>query len=84
MLDHKLGKSISYDRIHRQLTTICVNIKQQIVEDGASFHQNYLQIIYFLMSMHSIILDWKKKSLEGGSFHATAAIVIETPANNAL
>lgn len=88
-LNNRLGQGISYDRLQRQLTAKTASIMQQIDEDGAfvpdemSTDPEKLQI--FAMDN----LDWSKKTLEGGSFHATTAIVIENcesnvPPNNPL
>ena len=79
ILNNKLGQGISYDTLQRKLTSQSAAIMQQVNEDGVyvpdSMSRNSSTLQVFAMDN----LDWKKKTLEGGSFHATTAIIIEPP-----
>lgn len=76
-LSNRLHQSISYDTLHRQLTSLSTSIMHQIEEDGiyipANVTRNTTNSHVFAMDN----LDWRKKTLDGGSFHATTAVIIE-------
>ena len=76
-LNNRLGQGISYDTLQRQLTSQTVSIMQQVEEDGvlipAEMTHNPSTPHVFAIDN----LDWMNKTLEGGSFHATTAIIIE-------
>ena len=76
-LNNRLGQGISYERMHRQLTLQCVKIMQQVEEVDVCIPENMSnnKKMPHVFAMDS--LDWKKKTLEGGSFNATTAIIIE-------
>ena len=78
-LNIRLGQGISYERMHRQLTLQCVKIMQQVEEVGVYIPENMSnnRKMPHVFAMDN--LDWKKKTLEGGSFNATTATIIETP-----
>ena len=81
-LNNKLGQGISYETMQRQLTSKCTDIVQQIEEAGVYIPPNISQQCSVPPVFAFDNLDWKTKSLEGGSFHATTAIVIQ-PGNDA-
>lgn len=80
-VNNRLGQGISYDRLQRQLTAQSANIMQQVEEDGVYIPEDmaYNNETPHVFAMDN--LDWKKKTLEGGSFNATTAIIIENPTN---
>ena len=76
-LNNRLGQWISYDSLQRQLTKQSAAMMQQVEEDGVyipdSMSHSCEGIHVFAMDN----LDWTKKTLGGGSFNATTAIIIE-------
>ena len=76
-LNNRLGTGISYDTLQRQLTSQCATIMQQMDQDGVYIPENmsHNQSIEHVFAMEN--LDWKKKTLEGGTFNATTAIIVE-------
>lgn len=78
-LNNRLGQGISYDRLHHQLTSQSVAIIQQVEEDRVYIPDNMSvnHESHHVFAMDN--LDWKKKTLEGGSFNATTAIIVENP-----
>ena len=88
-LSNRLHQSISYDTLHRQLTSVSTDIMQQMEEDGIYIPSNVTRNTTNSHVFALDNLDWRKKTLDGGSFHATTAIVIEnandtTPEDNAV
>ena len=77
-LNNRLGQGISYDRLHRQMTAQRLRIMQK-VEDGVYIPENMTQHQKTPHVFAMDNLDWKRKTLEGGSFNATTAIIIESP-----
>ena len=75
MLANRLGLGISYDILQRDLTALTIQIKDKITNDGVYIPDNMSQTHDHVFAMDN--LDWKNKTLEGGSFHATTAIIIE-------
>ena len=76
-LNNRLCQGICYDTLQRQLTSQTVSIMQQVEEDGVLFpaemtHNPSTPHVFAIDN-----LDWINKTLEGGSFHATTAIIIE-------
>ena len=72
MLNNRLGQGISYD-----LTSKTVSIMQQVEEDGVLIPA---EMTHNPSTPHVFAIDnlnWTNKTLEGGSFHATRAILIE-------
>ena len=65
-LNNKLGQGISYNSLHRQVENYGVFIPENISTASELPH------VFALDN-----LDWRKKTLDGGSFHATTAIVID-------
>ena len=83
-LSNRLHQSISYETLHRQLTSLSENIMLQMDADGGIYipdnmTRNSANSHVFAMDN----LDWRKKTLDGGSFHATTAIVIESTKDDA-
>ena len=76
-LNNRLGTGISCDTLQRQLTSQCATIMQQIDQDGVYIPENmsHNQGIQHVFAMDN--LDWKRKTLEGGTFNATTAIIVE-------
>uniref|UniRef100_UPI00358F52E3 uncharacterized protein isoform X1 n=1 Tax=Myxine glutinosa TaxID=7769 RepID=UPI00358F52E3 len=78
-LNNRLGLGINYDTLQRQLTTKTINIMQQVEENGVfvpeAMVHNHASLHVYAMDN----LDWKKNTLEGGTFNATTAIIIENP-----
>ena len=76
-LNNRLGQGISYDTFQRQLTSQTVSIMQQVEEDGvlipAEMTHNPSTPHVFAIDN----LDWMNKTLEGGIFYATTAIIIK-------
>lgn len=77
MLSNRLGLGISYERLQRQLTAQSEKVMQQVETDGVYVPEIMTKNckIPHVFAMDN--LDWKKKTLEGGSFNATTAIIIE-------
>ncbi|XP_030833483.1 uncharacterized protein LOC105441519 [Strongylocentrotus purpuratus] len=77
VMNNRTGLGISYERLHRQLTAQSVKAMQQVETDGVYIPETMAKNseIPHVFAMDN--LDWKKKTLEGGSFNATTAIVIE-------
>ncbi len=77
MLNNRLGLGISYERLQRQLTAHSKKIMQQVETDGVYVLETMTKNckIPHVFAMDN--LDWKKKTLDGGSFNATSAIIIE-------
>ena len=76
-LNNRLGQGISYDTLQRQLTSQTVSIMQQVEEDGMLIPA---EMTHNPSTPHVFAIDnvnWMNKTLEGGSFHATTAIIIE-------
>ena len=83
ILGNKLGNIISYERFHQLLISPCVDIMQQITQDGVYIPEG---ISRDCVAPHVFVmdnLDWKKKTIEGGSFDATA-IIIENPEDDTV
>jgi len=76
-LNNKLKQGISYDTLQRQLTATSTSIQQQVETEGIYIPDNMTIGQQHVFAMDN--LDWKKKTLSGGCFNATTAIVIETP-----
>ena len=75
-LCNKLGQSISYDRLQRQLTSKAMDVMQQIEDTGVFIPENVsAQETPHIFAMDN--LDWRKKTLEGGTFNATTSIVVQ-------
>lgn len=77
MLNNRLGLGVSYERLQRQLTAHSEKIMQQVETVGVHVPETMTKNckIPHVFSMDN--LDWKKKTLDGGSFNATSAIIIE-------
>ncbi|XP_034038500.1 uncharacterized protein LOC117521252 [Thalassophryne amazonica] len=78
-LSNRVGQGISYDRLQRQLTAQGARIMQQVEEDGVFVPENMTHASRTPHVFATDNLDWKMTTLEGGSFHATTAIIIENP-----
>ena len=69
----------SYDSLRIQLTLQNANIMQQVKEDGIYIPHNISRTScepqFFAMDNS----DWNNKTQQGGSFHATTAIIIQNP-----
>lgn len=78
-LNNRLGQGISNDSLQRQLTKETEDIMQQVEEDGLfiSATMSHAHGTLHVFAMDN--LDWQKMTLEGDSFNATAAIVIDNP-----
>ena len=76
-LNNRLGQSIGYDSLHRKLTAESASILQQIEEDGVYIPDSMTATADVLQVFAMDNLDWKNKTIEGGSFHATTAIAVE-------
>ena len=77
-VNNKLGQGISYDSLHRQLTSQSLNIMRQIEEDGIYIPKGITHSNSGVSHLFAIDnLDWNKKTLEGGTFNSTTAIIIE-------
>ena len=76
-LNNRLGMGISYERLHRQLTAQSEKVMQQVATDGVYVPDTMSKncTIPHVFAMDN--LDWKKNTLEGGSFNATTAIINE-------
>lgn len=74
---NRLHQSISYDTLHRQLTSLSTDIMLQMEDDGIYIPGNMTRNTGNSHVFAMDNLDWRKKTLDGGSFHATTAIVIE-------
>ena len=76
-LNNRLGQGISYDTLQRKLTSQTAAIMQQVEKDGVFIpaEMTHHPSTPHVFAMDN--LDWKNKTLEGGSFHATTAIIIE-------
>jgi hypothetical protein len=77
-LNNRLGQGITYDCLQRQLTAQSATIMQQVEEDGVYIPENMSHNCKTPHVFAMDNLDWKK-TLEGGSFNATTAIIIENP-----
>ncbi|KAF3854194.1 hypothetical protein F7725_022249 [Dissostichus mawsoni] len=77
MMNNRLGLGISYERMQRQLTAQSEKVMQQVETDGVYVPETMMKNseIPHVFAMDN--LDWKMKTLEGGSFNATTAIIIE-------
>ncbi|KAF3844264.1 hypothetical protein F7725_013605 [Dissostichus mawsoni] len=75
--DALIGAWISYERMQRQLTAQSEKVMQQVETDGVYVPETMMKNseIPHVFAMDN--LDWKMKTLEGGSFNATTAIIIE-------
>ena len=76
-LNNRVGIGISYELLQCQLTAQSVKAMQQVETEGVyippGMTKNCKTPHVFAMDN----LDWKKKTLDGGSIHATTAIIIE-------
>ena len=74
MLNNRLGLGINYERLQRQLTAESEKVMLQVETDGVYVPETMMKNckIPHVFAMDN--LDWKKKTLEGGSFNATTAI----------
>ena len=82
-LCNRLGQSISYKRLQRQLTAKTTSITEEEEEQGTFIPEN--------MTAHDIPhvfaidnLDWRTKTLEGGSFNATTSITVQNPSTQEI
>ena len=76
-LNNRLGQGISYDTLQRPLTSQTVSIMQQVEEDGVLIPA---EMTHNPSTPHVFAIDnlnWMNMTPEGGSFHATTAIIIE-------
>ena len=76
-LNNKLHVGISYDTLHRQLTSQCEEIMMEIEETGVYIPQNITPNTRYPPVFPIENLDWFKKTLEGGSFNATTYMIIQ-------
>ena len=73
-LNNRIGTGISYD------TATSAKLTSQIEQDGVYIPENMSnnQSIQHSFAMDN--LDWKRKTLEGGTFNATNAIIVKISA----
>jgi hypothetical protein len=76
-LCNKLHVGISYDTLHRQLTSQCEEIIMKIEEEGVYIPQNINLNTRYPPVYPIDNLDWTKKTIEGGSFNATTSMIIQ-------
>ena len=74
-LNNRLVLGISYDHLQQQQTTQNANMMQQVEEDRVYISENMSHSDEVLHVFAMDNLDWKKTTLEGGSFNATTAII---------
>ena len=77
ILNNRIGIGISYERLHRQLTAQSMNAIEEAKDSGV-----YIPTMISKNSKYPHVfamdnLDWRLKTLEGGTFNCTTAIVIE-------
>lgn len=73
---NKLGQRISYDRLHRQLTSKANDITEQVENTGVLIPEDVSE----QETPHIFAIDnlyWKKRTLKGGTFYATKSIVLQ-------
>jgi len=77
MLNNRLGLGISYECLQRQLTAESEKVMQQVETDGVYVPETMTKNckIRHVFAMDN--QDCKKKTLEGGIFNATTAIIVE-------
>lgn len=81
-LNNRLGQGISYDSLQRQLTAKSISVMQQEEEEGVFIPENISKVTHLPHLFATDNLDWRNKTLQGGSFHATTAIIIENSRSN--
>ena len=76
-LNNRTGQGISYDSLLRQLTKQSAAMMQQVEEYGVCIPDRMSHSFEGIHVFAMDNLDWTKNTLEGGSFNATTAIIIE-------
>lgn len=68
---------ISYEGLHQQITAQSAKAMWQVETEGVYVPETMARNCEIPHVFGMDNLDWKKKTLEGGSFNATTAIIIE-------
>lgn len=76
-LNNRLGLGISYERLQRQLTAESEKVMLQVETDSVYVPEAMTKNCKFPHVFAMDNLDWKEKTLGGGSFHATTALIVE-------